>query len=56
MKVTKGKTPVGGATVKITGGGVTKTVKTGKNGKVTVTLKPGKPGIIKLSIVGKKIV
>ena len=52
VKVTKGKKPVLGAAVKITGPGITKTVKTGKNGKVAVTFKPGKPGIIKVVIQG----
>ena len=52
VKVTKGKKPVAGAKVKITGPGINKTVKTGKNGKVTVTVKPGKPGIIRVAIQG----
>ena len=54
VKVTKGKKAVAGATVKITGPGISKTVKTGKNGKVVVTIKPGKPGIIKIAIQGAK--
>ena len=54
VKVTKGKKPVAGAVVKITGPGIAKTVKTGKNGKVTVTFKPSKPGIIKVAIQGAK--
>ena len=54
VKVTKGEKAVGGAKVKITGAGITKTVKTGKNGKVVVTIKPSKPGIIKLAIQGAK--
>ena len=54
VKVTKGKKPVAGAKVKITGPGIDKTVKTGKNGKVTVTVKPGKPGIIRVAIQGAK--
>ena len=54
VKVTKGKKPVAGAKVKITGPGINKTVTTGKNGKVTVTVKPGKPGIIRLAIQGAK--
>ena len=33
VKVTKGKKPVGGATLGITGPGIKKTVKTGKNGR-----------------------
>ena len=54
VKVTKGKKPVAGAKVKITGPGINKTVKTGKNGKVTVTVKPGKPGIIRVAIQDAK--
>ena len=44
VKVTKGKKPVAGATVKITGPGINKTVKTGKNGKVTVDREAGQAG------------
>jgi uncharacterized repeat protein (TIGR01451 family) len=54
VKVTKGKKAVAGATVKITGAGITKTVKTGKNGKATVTFKPSKPGIIRITIQDAK--
>jgi uncharacterized repeat protein (TIGR01451 family) len=54
VKVTKGKKAVNGAKVKITGPGISKTVKTGKNGKVIVTLEPGKPGIIRVQILGAK--
>ena len=54
VKVTKGKKAVAGATVKITGPGISKTVKTGKNGKVTLTVKPSKPGIIRVEILGAK--
>jgi hypothetical protein len=54
VKVTKGKKAVNGAKVKITGPGISKTVKTGKNGKVIVILEPGKPGIIRVQILGAK--
>ena len=54
VKVTQGKKGVAGAKVKITGAGISKTVKSGKNGKVTVTFKPTKPGIIKVEIQNKK--
>jgi uncharacterized repeat protein (TIGR01451 family) len=54
VKVTQGKKGVAGASVKISGPGVSKTVKSGKNGKVTVTVTPSKPGIIKIEIQNKK--
>jgi uncharacterized repeat protein (TIGR01451 family) len=54
VKVTQGAKAVAGAKVKITGPGISKTVKSGKNGKVTVTVKPSKPGIIKVEIQNRK--
>jgi len=55
IKVTQGKNGVvSHATVKITGPGVSKTMKTDKNGKLSISLKPKTPGIIRVSIVGKK--
>ena len=53
ITVKQGKKGVKGVRVKLTGPGIKKTVKTGKNGKVKVTLKPGKPGIIKVVILPK---
>jgi hypothetical protein len=56
VKVTRGATRKGvaGATVKITGPGISKTVKSGKNGKVTVKVTPKQPGIIRVEIQGAK--
>ncbi|MEO7663001.1 hypothetical protein [Gaiella sp.] len=54
ITVKKGKKGVKGATVKITGPGISKTAKTGKNGKVIVTVKPSQPGIIRVAIQGAK--
>jgi len=54
IKVTQGKKGVAGATVKITGPDISKTVKSGKNGKVSVTVKPTQPGIIRAEIQNKK--
>ena len=53
IAVKKGKKGVKGVRVKLTGPGIKKTVKTGKNGTVKVVLKPGKPGIIKVVILPK---
>jgi len=50
----KGSKGVAGATVRIRGPGVSKTVKTGKKGRVSVTVKPTKPGIIKVEIQNMK--
>ena len=55
VTVKKGKKGVAGATVKITGPGISKTVKTGKDGKVKVTVKPSQPGIIRVVIQGGKV-
>ncbi len=56
IKVTKGKTSKGvaGVTVKVTGPGISKSAKTGKNGKVTLTFKPSQPGIIRVEVQGAK--
>jgi hypothetical protein len=54
VRVKKGSKAVAGAKVKITGPGISKIVRTGKNGVVIASITPAKPGIIKVSIVGAK--
>ena len=54
VKVTQGKKGVAGATVKITGPGISMNVKSGKGGKVSVIVMPTKPGIIKVEIQNRK--
>ena len=53
VKVTQGKKGVSHATVKITGPGISKTMKTDKNGRLSVSVKAKTPGIIRVEIVGK---
>ena len=52
--MTKGTKGITGARIKLTGPGVSKTVRTGKNGLVVVSFLPSKPGIVKVQIVGAK--
>ncbi len=54
VTVKKGSKAVAGAKVEVTGPGISKTVRTGKNGKVIVTIKPNKPGVVRVDIVGAK--
>jgi len=54
VKITQVNKGVAGTTVKIMGPGISKTVKSGKNGKVVVTVKPTTPGIITVEILNKK--
>ena len=54
IKLTTAGKPVAGATVRLTGTGVNKLVKTGKNGVVAVSVKSSKAGIITVTVVGKK--
>ena len=54
LKVTKGSKGVTGARIRLSGPGISKTVRTGKNGLVAVSIKPAKPGIIKVEIIGAK--
>jgi len=54
LKVTKGTTGITGAKIRVSGPGVSKTVRTGKNGLVTVFFKPSTAGIIRVQLVGAK--
>jgi uncharacterized repeat protein (TIGR01451 family) len=52
LKVTRGSKPVTGATLRVAGPGIAKTVHTGTNGLIAISVKPNKPGILKINIVG----
>jgi uncharacterized repeat protein (TIGR01451 family) len=54
VRVAEGAKAVAGARVRLTGPGISRTVRTGKNGKLVVAFKPSKPGIVKVAIVGAK--
>ena len=54
IKLTTAGKPVAGATVRLTGTGVNKLVKTGKDGVVAVSVKSSQAGIITVTVVGKK--
>ena len=53
LKVTRGSNGVV-ARIKLTGPGISKTVRTGTSGLVVVSLKPSRAGIVKVQIVGAK--
>ena len=54
LKVTQGTKGIIGAKIRVSGPGISKTVRTGKNGLVTVFFTPSTAGIIKVQIVGAK--
>jgi len=53
-KVTQGAKGVSGVSLRITGPGVSRMVRSGANGVVLVHLTTRQPGILKVAIVGKK--
>ncbi len=54
VSVKQGSKALARVKVRITGPGLRKTVKTGKQGKVALRIKPKKPGIIRVEILGTK--
>src|SRR4051794_19399215 len=54
IKLSAAGKPVPNTTVRLVGSGVNKTAKTARNGAVVVSVKSTKPGILRITIVGKK--